>query len=87
MIRNGTIFRKKGESRMLNTVLSLVIYVVAIYVAWWALMPIKWDRVLNQVRSPQAAVLRVLVSVVFGSLIAQFFLEYIRLAQALVPLQ
>lgn len=72
---------------MLNTVLSLVIYVVAIYVAWWALMPIKWDRVLNQVRSPQAAVLRVLVSVVFGSLIAQFFLEYIRLAQALVPLQ
>ncbi|OGX79518.1 hypothetical protein A6395_06155 [Exiguobacterium sp. SH31] len=72
---------------MLNTVLSLVIYVVAIYVAWWALMPVKWERVLNQVRSPQAAVLRVLVAVVFGSLIAQFFLEYIRLAQALVPLQ
>ncbi|EPE61114.1 hypothetical protein L479_02511 [Exiguobacterium sp. S17] len=72
---------------MLNTVLSLVIYVVAIYVAWWALMPVKWDRVLNQVGSPQAAVLRVLVAVVFGSLIAQFFLEYIRLAQALVPLQ
>ncbi|TCI24184.1 DUF1146 domain-containing protein [Exiguobacterium sp. SH3S2] len=72
---------------MLNTVLSLVIYVVAIYVAWWALMPVKWESVLNQVRSPQAAVLRVLVAVVFGSLIAQFFLEYIRLAQALVPLQ
>lgn len=65
---------------MLNTVLSLVIYIVAIYVAWWALMPVKWDKVLNQVRSPQAAVLRVLVAVVFGSLIAQFFLEYIRLA-------
>lgn len=72
---------------MLNTVLSLVIYVVAIYVAWWALMPVKWDRLLNQVRSPQAAVLRVLVAVVFGSLIAQFFLEYIQLAQALAPLQ
>lgn len=72
---------------MLNNVLSLVIYVVAIYVAWWALMPVKWDRLLNQVRSPQAAVLRVLVAVVFGSLIAQFFLEYIRLAQALAPLQ
>ncbi|WP_070328173.1 DUF1146 domain-containing protein [Exiguobacterium aurantiacum] len=72
---------------MLNTVLSLVIYVVAIYVAWWALMPVKWESVLNQVRSTQAAVLRVLVAVVFGSLIAQFFLEYIRLAQALVPLQ
>lgn len=72
---------------MLNTALSLLIYVVAIYVAWWALMPIKWDKLLNQVRSPQAAVLRVLIAVVFGSLIAQFFLEYIRLAQALAPVQ
>ncbi|WP_214792940.1 MULTISPECIES: DUF1146 family protein [unclassified Exiguobacterium] len=72
---------------MVNTVLSLAIYVIAIYVAWWALLPVKWDKLLNQVRSPQAAVLRVLVAVVFGSLIAQFFLEYIRLAQELAPLQ
>lgn len=72
---------------MVNTVLSLAIYVIAIYVAWWALVPVKWDKLLNQVRSPQAAVLRVLVAVVFGSLIAQFFLEYIRLAQELGPIQ
>ena len=72
---------------MINTVLSLLIYVIAIYVAWWALLPVKWDKLLNQVRSPQAAVLRVLVAVVFGSLIAQFFLEYIRLAQTLAPIQ
>ncbi|WP_214742082.1 MULTISPECIES: DUF1146 family protein [unclassified Exiguobacterium] len=72
---------------MINTVFSLAIYVIAIYVAWWALLPVKWDKLLNQVRSPQAAVLRVLVAVVFGSLIAQFFLEYIRLAQALAPIQ
>ncbi|MCT4784980.1 DUF1146 family protein [Exiguobacterium aestuarii] len=72
---------------MVNTVLSLAIYVIAIYVAWWALLPVKWDKLLNQVRSPQAAVLRVLVAVVFGSLIAQFFLEYIRLAQELAPIQ
>ena len=72
---------------MVNTVFSLAIYIIAIYVAWWALLPIKWDQLLNQVRSPQAAVLRVLVAVVFGSLIAQFFLEYIRLAQALAPIQ
>ena len=72
---------------MVNTVFSLAIYIIAIYVAWWALLPVKWDKVLNQVRSPQAAVVRVLVAVVFGSLIAQFFLEYIRLAQALAPIQ
>ncbi|MCA0981309.1 MULTISPECIES: DUF1146 family protein [Exiguobacterium] len=72
---------------MINTVFSLAIYVIAIYVAWWALLPVKWDKLLNQVRSPQAAVLRVLVAVVFGSLIAQFFLEYIRLAQELAPIQ
>lgn len=72
---------------MVNTVFSLAIYIIAIYVAWWALLPVKWDKVLNQVRSPQAAVLRVLVAVVFGSLIAQFFLEYVRLAQALAPIQ
>lgn len=72
---------------MVNTVFSLAIYIIAIYVAWWALLPVKWDKVLNQVRSPQAAVLRVHVAVVFGSLIAQFFLEYIRLAQALAPIQ
>ncbi|MBQ6460295.1 MAG: DUF1146 family protein [Exiguobacterium sp.] len=72
---------------MVNTVFSLAIYIIAIYVAWWALLPVKWDKLLNQVRSPQAAVLRVLVAVVFGSLIAQFFLEYIRLAQALAPMQ
>lgn len=72
---------------MVNTVLSLAIYVIAIYVAWWALVPVKWDKLLNQVRSPQAAVLRVLIAVVFGSLIAQFFLEYIRLAQELAPIQ
>jgi uncharacterized integral membrane protein (TIGR02327 family) len=72
---------------MVNTVFSLAIYIIAIYVAWWALLPVKWDKLLNQVRSPQAAVLRVLVAVVFGSLIAQFFLEYIRLAQALAPIR
>ncbi|MBR2758229.1 MAG: DUF1146 family protein [Exiguobacterium sp.] len=72
---------------MVNTVFSLAIYIIAIYVAWWALLPVKWDQLLNQVRSPQAAVLRVLVAVVFGSLIAQFFLEYIRLAQALATIQ
>lgn len=72
---------------MVNTVFSLAIYIIAIYVAWWALLPVKWDKLLNQVRSPQAAVLRVLVAVVFGSLIAQFFLEYIRLAQELAPIQ
>ena len=72
---------------MVNTVFSLAIYIIAIYVAWWALLPVKWDQQLNQVRSPQAAVLRVLVAVVFGSLIAQFFLEYIRLAQALATIQ
>ena len=72
---------------MVNTVFSLAIYIIAIYVAWWALLPVKWDQLLNQVRSPQAAVLRVLVAVVFGSLIAHFFLEYIRLAQALAPMQ
>ncbi|MDA5560901.1 DUF1146 family protein [Exiguobacterium sp. MMG028] len=72
---------------MINTVFSLAVYVIAIYVAWWALLPVKWDKLLNQVRSPQAAVLRVLVAVVFGSLIAQFFLEYIRLAQELAPIQ
>lgn len=72
---------------MVNTVFSLSLYIIAIYVAWWALLPVKWDQLLNQVRSPQAAVLRVLVAVVFGSLIAQFFLEYIRLAQALAPIQ
>ena len=72
---------------MVNTVFSLAIYIIAIYVAWWALLPVKWDQLLNQVRSPQAAVLRVLVAVVFGALIAQFFLEYIRLAQALAPIQ
>ena len=72
---------------MVNTVFSLAIYIIAIYVAWWALLPVKWDQLLNHVRSPQAAVLRVLVAVVFGSLIAQFFLEYIRLAQALAPIQ
>ncbi|WP_446719124.1 DUF1146 family protein [Exiguobacterium sp. B2(2022)] len=49
---------------MINTVFSLAIYVIAIYVAWWALLPVKWDKLLNQVRSPQAAVLRVLVAVV-----------------------
>ena len=72
---------------MVNTVFSLAIYIIAIYVACRALLPVKWDQLLNQVRSPQAAVLRVLVAVVFGSLIAQFFLEYIRLAQALAPIQ
>lgn len=72
---------------MVNTVFSLAIYIIAIYVAWWALLPVKWDKLLNQVRSPQVAVLRVLVAVVFGSLIAQFFLEYIRLAQALATIQ
>ena len=67
----------------LSALISMIVYLTAIVFAWWALLPVKWEKFLQHPKGPQAVVLRVLLAVALGSLIARFLLDYSGFAQRL----
>lgn len=56
---------------------SLVIYLFAIWISWYALGAISWEKWVKQPRSRQALVLRLLLSIIMGYSIAQFLIGYL----------
>lgn len=67
----------------LSALISMLVYLTAIIFAWWVLLPVKWEKFLQHPRGAQAVVLRVLLAVALGSLVARFFLDYSGFAQRL----
>lgn len=55
----------------------MVVYVIAIGFAWWALQEFRFDLFLKRPRSAAAKTLQIFLSIVLGSLVANFFLQYL----------
>ena len=56
-----------------EALLSILSHLVFIAVTWWALQSINFEKFLRKNRVAQARMLYVLVSIVIGSIVSEFF--------------
>lgn len=61
--------------------ISIVVSLVCIALAWWALQQIKLDLVVRHPKGPQGKLLHLLLAVVLGRFVAEFLIDYITWSQ------
>ncbi|WP_425501676.1 DUF1146 family protein [Saccharibacillus qingshengii] len=64
-------------------ILSMVVSLGCIILAWWALQNLKLDLITRHPQSPQGKMLHVLLAIVLGHFVAKFMLDYIGWSQLL----
>lgn len=65
-----------ARSAGMSGVISIVVVLVCIWAAWWALQGFRFDVFLKQPKSPQARLLTIMVAVVLGYQAAKFIMDY-----------
>jgi uncharacterized integral membrane protein (TIGR02327 family) len=63
--------------------LYILIYLLFIALAWWALQEFRFDLLLKRPRSAPAKMLQILLSIAIGYLVAGFFIQYLNLSVGL----
>jgi len=63
--------------------LSIIMHLVFIAIAWWALQAVNFEKFLRKNRVMQARVLYILVSIFLGTTVSNFFLDYLHWSQQL----
>lgn len=66
-----------------DALLSILSHLVFIAVAWWALQAIHFEKILRPNRVFQARLLYILLAIIIGSLVGNFFLDYLHWSQQL----
>lgn len=66
-----------------DALLSILSHLVFIAVAWWALQAIHFEKFLRPNRVFQARLLYILLAIIIGSLVGNFFLDYLHWSQQL----
>lgn len=64
-----------------NGLLSIVVSLICIALAWWALQQVKLDLVVRDPKGPQGKLLHLLLAVVLGRFVAEFLIDYITWSQ------
>lgn len=64
-------------------ILSMLISLGCIFLAWWALQNLKLDVIIRHPQSAQGKMLHVLLAIVLGHFVANFVLDYIGWSQLL----
>jgi uncharacterized integral membrane protein (TIGR02327 family) len=75
----GSLSYSMGIMGMVNILVTLV----CIAIAWWAVQQFKLDLFLKQPRSGQAKILQILISIVFGYELSRFLMDYFSWSSAL----
>ncbi len=60
-----------------DALVSILANLFFIGISWWALQAIKLDRFLKPNRVMQARTLYILLSIALGSIVSNFFLDYL----------
>jgi uncharacterized integral membrane protein (TIGR02327 family) len=60
-----------------DALISIIANLLFIGLSWWALQAIRLDRLLKPNRVIQSRVLYILLSIALGSLVSNFFLDYL----------
>ncbi|ALC88730.1 hypothetical protein AM500_02115 [Bacillus sp. FJAT-18017] len=58
-------------------------HLIFIALAWWALQALNFDKLLRAGRVLQARILYIMLSIVIGSAVSNFFLDYLLLSRQL----
>lgn len=66
-----------------QALISIMSHLVFIALAWWALQALRFETLLRGNHVFQARVLYVLLSIVIGSSVSSFFLDYLLWSQQL----
>ncbi|MBA4536656.1 DUF1146 domain-containing protein [Bacillus aquiflavi] len=66
-----------------QALISIFIHLVFIALAWWALQALNFERLLKANHVFKARVLYILLSIVIGSAVSNFFLDYLFWSQQL----
>ena len=66
-----------------QAIVSIISHLAFIALAWWALQALRIDQILMPNRVLQARVLYILLSIVIGSSVSNFFLDYLLWSQQL----
>lgn len=79
---------KKGGQRVINdfgqiAVLSILSHLIFIAISWWALQAIRLDKLLKAGHVFQARLLYILLAIIIGSSVSNFFLDYLQWSQQL----
>jgi uncharacterized integral membrane protein (TIGR02327 family) len=64
-----------------NGFVSIVVSLICIALAWWALQQVKLDLVVRHPKGPQGKLLHLLLAVVLGRFVAEFLIDYITWSQ------
>lgn len=63
--------------------ISILSHLVFIAIAWWVLQAIRLEKLLRPNRVFQAQLLYILLAIVIGSSVSNFFLDYLQWARQL----
>lgn len=66
-----------------NSLISIISHLVFIALAWWALQAVNFEKFLRPNRILQARILFIMLSIVVGSIVSNFFLDYLFWSQQL----
>ena len=66
-----------------QALLGIISHLIFIAVAWWALQAINLEKMLRPNRVLQARLLYILLAIVIGSSVGNFFLDYLQWSQQL----
>lgn len=69
-----------------QALLSMIVHLTFISIAWWALQSLNLERFIKSRHVFQARVLYILLSIVIGSTVSNFFLDYFFWTQQLPSL-
>lgn len=64
-------------------VLSILSHLIFIAVSWWALQAIRLDKMLKPNHVFQARLLYILLAIIIGSSVSNFFLDYLQWSRQL----
>jgi uncharacterized integral membrane protein (TIGR02327 family) len=66
-----------------QALISIISHLFFIAIAWWALQSVNYEKFLRAHHVFQARVLFVMLSIVIGSIVSNFFLDYLLWSQQL----
>jgi uncharacterized integral membrane protein (TIGR02327 family) len=66
-----------------QALLSIISHLVFVALAWWALQSVRLDKLLKPNRVFQARLLYILLAIILGSSVSNFFLNYLEWSKQL----
>lgn len=71
------------QNNDINAFVQMLIHLSFIAIAWWALQAIHFEKILRKNKIVQIKVLYILLSIALGSMVSNFFMDYLQIGTKL----